>query len=240
MPDYSAFNGISQLPAASLSLNAAAAAADSGFSPMSQPDPDLLPPPDLVRDLIQLFYQNIHPWVPIFSPTHLQFEQPWSIVVYAIVVVSLRLSTDPRLEGRRERYKRLAKRHVLSHAIESTHLSSVQALVLLSIDLIGSDQQPSSWGILGLLTRSATHLGLTAENAKLCSNLSPTSILKAPTSWAEEESRRRLFWVIFILDRYSCAATGWNYALPDYDIKRRLPCSDGLWAGQVGLPKECI
>lgn len=218
-------------------------ASPSGFSTTSFHDPNVLPAQDIVYDILNLFWTHIHPWAPILSPTPIMYQPPWNIVVHAIVVVTIRLSSDPRLEGKQEHFKRAAKQHVLAHAIESTSIFSVQALALLALDLIGSDQGPSSWGILALLTRSAVHLGLTSEDEGSASgygtrppapSLARTSIIPPPADWGEDECRRRLFWLIFSLDRYACASTGWDFALPDFDINRRLPCSDELWAGQVG------
>lgn len=200
-------------------------------------DPHLLPPDDIVRDLIAIYFSHIAPWAPIIPPQ--TFAPPWNIIVYAIVVVTLRLSNDPRIASTKQQYRQAAKSHVLSHAIESTSISSVQALALLALDLIGSEQGPSSWGILALLTRSAVHLGLIQEEENNgggrapAQSLSRTSIIPPPADWHEDESRRRLFWLIFCLDRYACVSTGWDFALPDFEIKRRLPCSDKLWAQSV-------
>ncbi|WWC60752.1 uncharacterized protein I303_103328 [Kwoniella dejecticola CBS 10117] len=206
-------------------------------SPSSFLDPHILPSDDIVRDLLTLFFTHIHPWAPILSPSIPEFKPPWTIVHHAIVVVTLRLSTDPRLSSTKELIKKRAKQHVLAHAVESTSISSVQALALLALDLIGSEQGPSSWGILALLTRSAVHLGLSKEEeAPSWASIAPipalsrTVIIPPATTWHEDESRRRLFWLIFCLDRYACVATGWDFALPDSDIKRRLPCSDAVWA----------
>ncbi|WWD01064.1 hypothetical protein V866_008002 [Kwoniella sp. B9012] len=219
------------------SLNISASPGVNMASPSSFLDPHILPADDIVRDLLTLYFTHIHPWAPILSPTMPEFKPPWTIVHHAIVVLALRLSTDPRLASTKDLIKKRAKQHVLAHAVESTSISSVQALALLALDLIGSEQGPSSWGILALLTRSAVHLGLSKEEeapswggvAPLPA-LSRTIIIPPPTSWHEDESRRRLFWLIFCLDRYACVATGWDFALPDSDIKRRLPCSDAVWA----------
>lgn len=219
-------------------------ASPSGLSTASFRDPQVLPPDDIVRDLISLFFTHIHPWAPILSPTLPNYTQPWNIVVHAIVVVTLRLSTDHRLINTKQAYRAAAKQHILAHAIESTSIGSVQALALLALDLIGSEQGPSSWGILALLTRSAVHLGLAVEedtsNIFLAGraptpSLSRTSIIPPATTWHEDELRRRLFWLIFCLDRYACVSTGWDFALPDFDIKRRLPASDELWMKNVAF-----
>jgi len=227
-------------------------ASPGGGSVTSFLDSQVLPPDDIVRDLISLFFSHIAPWAPIIAPIPpASLSPPWNIITYAIVVVTLRLSNDPRIASTKQQYRQAAKSHVLSHAIESTSISSVQALALLALDLIGSEQGPSSWGILALLTRSAVHLGLIQEDDAHNNNgpsngggsghssrppapsLSRTSIIPPPATWNEDESRRRLFWLIFCLDRYACVSTGWDFALPDFEIRRRLPCSDEIWAGSV-------
>lgn len=261
-----AAGGNGKLPMGSTDMFAFAgpSASPSGISMRSFSDPRVLPPDDIVRDLISLYFQHIHTWAPFLSPGDLPNSAPWDIVVHALVVVTLRFSTDVRIATNRDQYRMAAKTHVLAHAIESTSLSSVQALALLALDLIGSEQGPSSWGILALLTRSAVHLGLAREDDSAASNLaqtsgmgmgmgmgmglgmggrlgfapsnpslSRTSIIPPPANWHEDESRRRLFWLIFCLDRYACVSTGWDFALPDFEIKRRLPCADEIWSRQV-------
>ena len=39
----------------------------------------------------------------------------------------------------------------------------------------------------------------------------------------EEESRRRLFWEVYLLDRYATVSTAFDFALHDNDIDRKLP-----------------
>lgn len=68
---------------------------------------------------------------------------------------------------------------------------------------------------MALLTRSLTHAGLYKEDRlRDSSSTSPPSstrlsILPGPLDNMEAETRRRLFWMIFLIDRYSCVATGW-------------------------------
>lgn len=230
----SAFNGTSH----HLSITGGSPA-----SPMSFKDPSVLPSDDIVRDLIQLYFTHIHPWAPIIPPKPaVEWNAPWSIVVHAMVVLTLRLSHDERIVHVKEQIRAAAKQHILSHAIESTSVDSIQALAILALDVIGSGQGPRSWGILALLTRSAVHLGLSQEDERTVTygmpgrapapSLTRTAIIAPPTSWKEDEARRRLFWLIYSLDRYACVSTGWEFSL-DGQIKRRLPASDELWAGDV-------
>ncbi|TQV93901.1 hypothetical protein V2A60_003940 [Cordyceps javanica] len=54
-------------------------------------------------------------------------------------------------------------------------------------------------------------------------------VLPEPKDFIEEESRRRLFWMIYLLDRYATIATAFEFALDDREIDRSLPCRDDLW-----------
>lgn len=55
------------------------------------------------------------------------------------------------------------------------------------------------------------------------------------TSWVEREERRRVFWTIFVMDRFCSIATGWNLSLTSTDVKRRLPCEGRLFAAGQDL-----
>lgn len=64
------------------------------------------------------------------------------------------------------------------------------------------------------------------------------AFLPPPKDWSEEEERRRVFWNIFMMDRFCSISTGWNLSLTSADARRRLPCEGGLWeAGEpLGTP----
>lgn len=62
-----------------------------------------------------------------------------------------------------------------------------------------------AWPIVASLTRTVDFLRLSVEED---SEKSPEAFLRPPTlppptDWIEEEERRRVFWNIFILDRYA-------------------------------------
>ncbi|GLB07787.1 hypothetical protein AtubIFM57258_003152 [Aspergillus tubingensis] len=48
-------------------------------------------------------------------------------------------------------------------------------------------------------------------------------------SWSEAEERRRVFWAVFLMDRFCSVSTGWKISLRNADVKRRLPCEGALW-----------
>ncbi|KAJ5291881.1 hypothetical protein N7478_001132 [Penicillium angulare] len=206
-------------------------------------DPDLdLPPYDLLYALVDLYFEHINSWCPIlhrrstldtfFGPSPL--EEADRMVLYAIVATTLRFSTDARLSDlNRKRYHDSSKQKVLLYGLENSSVKALQALVILALDLVGSSNGPPGWKLLALITRSVVQLGLAVESkSSLIAPVYPSIYtlravtLSEPDSWIEDESRRRLFWMVYLLDRYSTIATAFNFALDDKDIDRKLPCKD--------------
>ncbi|EJT97502.1 hypothetical protein DACRYDRAFT_119201 [Dacryopinax primogenitus] len=206
-----------------------------------------LPPNDLVAHLIDLYFNHVAPFAPFLLRDHSYVHQDtdmngtiprgWPVTVYAMVAVSLRFSFDPRWQMpgflTKEQYYKAAKQRVVMHAIESTSFQSLQALAIIALDTIGTGAGPSAWGVLALLTRSVMHLGLQSEEdpgaQSRVAPLSRVSLLKSPKNFREEEGRRRLFWVIYVLDRWASVSTGWDFALSDQQISRNLPCREDFW-----------
>ncbi|KAL7959269.1 hypothetical protein V8C34DRAFT_117146 [Trichoderma compactum] len=48
--------------------------------------------------------------------------------------------------------------------------------------------------------------------------------LPEPDSWIEDEGRRRLCWMVYVLDRYATLATPYKFILAEEEMKRFLPC----------------
>ena len=75
---------------------------------------------------------------------------------------------------------------------------------------------------------------LTVEHEDSGRNLlcQPYSLLQHTESWTELEERRRVFWNIFLLDRFCSVCMGWNTSLTSDDVHRRLPCDGITWRKQ--------
>ncbi|KAH6985632.1 fungal-specific transcription factor domain-containing protein [Ilyonectria sp. MPI-CAGE-AT-0026] len=208
------------------------------------PDRDT-PPYDLLYALVDLYFKHINTWCPIlhrkttldslFGPSAL--DETDRVLLHAIVATTMRYSNDPRLtEERREHYHKVSKERVLLYGMENSSVKSLQALVILALDLCGSSNGPPGWNIMALITRSVVQLGLAVEATS--STVSPHYMsiytlraitLSEPKDFIEEEARRRLFWMIYLLDRYATIATAFEFALDDKEIDRSLPCRDDLW-----------
>lgn len=93
------------------------------------------------------------------------------------------------------------------------------------------------------MTRTAEQLQLSVEDidkakSATTSNGVITRIAFLPKAkdWTEDEERRRVFWNIFLMDRFCSISTGWNLSLTSADARRRLPCEGGLW--EAGEPLQ--
>ncbi|OAL54190.1 hypothetical protein IQ07DRAFT_629291 [Pyrenochaeta sp. DS3sAY3a] len=215
---------------------------------LGQSDADF-PPYDLLYGLVDLFFKHIYPWCPIlhrqttlnslFGDTTL--DEADRIILHAVVATTVRFSTDQRLTPeKRERYHQNSKEKVLLYGIENSSVKSLQALVILALDVVGCSNGPPGWNLLALITRSVVQLGLSMETYSPAVAPQYASIytlraivLPEPKDWIEEESRRRLFWMIYVLDRYATVATAFEFALDENEIDRRLPCRDDMYARNI-------
>lgn len=206
-------------------------------------DPEnALPPYDLLYTLVDLYFEHINTWCPIlhrrttldmfFGPNPLEEEN--RILLYAIVATTLRFSTDTRLnEDNRQRYYDAAKQKVLMYGLENSSVTALQALVILALDFVGSSNGPPGWKLLALIARSVIQLGLSVEStSSIVPNMFPSiytlraNVLPDAKTWIEDECRRRLFWMAYLLDRYSTIATAFDFALDEREIDRKLPCKE--------------
>ncbi|EUC29932.1 hypothetical protein COCCADRAFT_105218 [Bipolaris zeicola 26-R-13] len=204
------------------------------------------PPYDLLYGLVDLFFKHINTWCPIlhrqstlnslFGDTPL--DDADKIILHSVVATTVKFSTDQRLTPeKRTRYHKNSKEKVLLYGIENSSVKSLQALVILALDVVGCSNGPPGWNLLALITRSVVQLGLSVESysPSVAPQFASIYTLRAmtlpePKDWIEEESRRRLFWMIYVLDRYATVATAFEFALDDKEIDRRLPCRDDLYA----------
>ena len=231
-------------PLESPSLNITHSAPDFSIKSVSQ-DQDF-PPYDLLYALTDLFFKHINTWCPIlhrrstldslFGASTL--EEADRILLHAIVATTLRFSTDSRLTAdTRKRYHATSKQKVLLYGLENSSVKALQALVILALDITGNSNGPPGWNLLALITRSVVQLGLAVETTS--ASVAPAypsiytlraMVLPEPKSFIEDESRRRLFWMVYLLDRYATIATAFEFALDDKEIDRKLPCRDDVFS----------
>ncbi|PSK48605.1 hypothetical protein B9Z65_119 [Elsinoe australis] len=231
------------LESSSLNIPGTATSPDTSMAVSQDAD---LPPYDLLYALVDLYFKHVNSWCPILHRRSTldslfgsnSLEEADRILLHAIVATSLKFSTDARLDQQaRDRYYTKSKQKVLLYGLDNSSVKSLQALVILASDIIGFSNGPPGWNLLALITRSVVQLGLAVEpNSMTVSPLYPSiytlraMVLPEPRDFIEDETRRRLFWMIYMLDRYATIATAFEFALDDKEIDRRLPCRDDLFS----------
>ena len=211
----------------------------------------LLPPYDLLYSLVELYFKHVNVWLPLldrkttkdrlFGTTPL--EEADRVLLHAMIAVTLRFSQDTRLTlDSRQRYHSNSKQRVQLYGLEKSSVRSLQALVILAADVTGDTNGPPGWNLLSLISRSVVQLGLAVEPVSaLTTPLYPSiatlraAVLPEAKTWVEDEERRRLFWTVFLLDRYTTLATAFEFALDEREADRRLPCRDDLFAANKSV-----
>ncbi|KAL4819351.1 fungal-specific transcription factor domain-containing protein [Aspergillus spinulosporus] len=200
---------------------------------------------DLLGRLVEFYFDNIHHWIPILHVRrfrhHIQSHEGRTkakYILYAIIAVCIRFADDPRLqdEDRRARVAESCRQKVLLCSMESFSVQNLQALVIIAFDTIARGRGPSSWSVVGSMARTVEQLQLSVEEDELYGRnqagetlIRRMAFLKPSTCWREAEERRRVFWTVFLMDRFCSVSTGWNVSLTSADVKRRLPCEGALW-----------
>jgi hypothetical protein len=197
-------------------------------------------PDDLLNQLVDIYFSTIHPWIPIlhvkqFRARMMDASQRPKLknIFHAIISLCVRFSHDSRLSDStvRSQLSERSRQIVILQSMESFSVENLQALIIVAFDTIGSGRGPSSWSIVGSMTRTVEQLQLSVEDEAdpAVFMIQRMSFLPKPTSWSETEERRRKFWNVFLMDRFCSVATGWNCSLTSADVKRRLPCEGALW-----------
>ncbi|KAL7811199.1 fungal-specific transcription factor domain-containing protein [Trichoderma aethiopicum] len=210
------------------------------------------PPHDIVYTLVDLYFKHCNPWCPIldrkttfglfFGSTSL--NEPDRVLLHAIVATTLRFLKDPRLSPEmRAHHHAVSKRTVQMYTMENVSVPALRALIILSLDELGTSNGPKGWNLLSLLAQNVKQLGLCEESSVYLSvqsdNLPHTGSIRRvtagrPDSWIEDEGRRRMCWMVYLLDRYATiATTTFDFMLEDRKMQRVLPSSYDLFSRNV-------
>ncbi|KAI3534343.1 hypothetical protein CSPX01_12112 [Colletotrichum filicis] len=218
----------------------------------SVPTVSEFPPHDMLYTLVDLYFKHCNTWCPIldrkttfgafFGSTSL--NEADRVLLHAIVATTLRFMKDPRLSpDMRSHYHAVSKHRVQIYAMENVSIAALRALVILCLDELGTSNGPRGWNMLALLSQNVRQLELCEESSVyLTAEAEETphtgSIRRVamgrPESWIEDEGRRRLCWMVYLLDRYATiATTTFDFMLDDKKMKRGLPCSYDLFSRNV-------
>jgi hypothetical protein len=148
------------------------------------------------------------PRQPSLSLTHLTtgssaHPRP-SILVYAIVAISLRFSSHPHFTPSgpqsKESYQQLAKNHVVLRTMGKMSAEGLKALALLALDAIEDGRGPGGWGARTAAERKERKGsgGSSSKGSEYVSTTLKTTFISETKDWREIEERRRLFWCMSV------------------------------------------
>ncbi|GAB5591594.1 hypothetical protein Unana1_06494 [Umbelopsis nana] len=185
-----------------------------------------MPPPDLAQHLIDLYFGQFYPTLPILykksfmAKLRSEDDKPCPLLLNAIFAIASRISPDERVREDRtlsdtagEIFYERAK-FLLEQQCDTVSTSTIQALLLLSSHQHGAMKSSRAWLYNGMAFRMAQALGLNHN----CDNWN------IPTS--EREERKRVFWCCFIVDRYTSAAFGRSTAIDERDCDATFPTEE--------------
>lgn len=197
-----------------------------------------LPEAQTLDAIVTAYFFHVHPWIPMIHQTrflqrfHDETERNQLLVIlHAMIIASSKFVPGAWALTRAMQH---ARHWVVYTAMDRMSLESLQALIILAFNDIGSGNAAKAWSIIGSLTRTVeyTQLAQEQEDGEHRPFCQPYASLRQTDDWTEIEERRRVFWNVFLLDRFCSATMGWNTSLTSDDVYRRLPCDGHLWRKQ--------
>ncbi|KRZ98395.1 uncharacterized protein AC631_05847, partial [Debaryomyces fabryi] len=218
----------------------------------------MLPPENQIIMLINIYFENVSPIFPILCPTNMvpklleHSRDTTEPLLLGVILCSLRFASSIMSREEVKKYHNYCKGQIISTCIGMNNIEQLQAMSLLAFDLFGKSNNPETWSFISLISSGVVHLNLTKERRQTQQIVIPSpdqetrkdhdkqlesrkraiknvKLLKSPIDWFEEESRRRLFWEIYILDKLSSVSNSFPFKIPETEIDCLLPVEYDSW-----------
>ncbi|KAJ4480244.1 fungal-specific transcription factor domain-containing protein [Lentinula aciculospora] len=213
------------------------------FPPESVDPPYQFPEPNLLRELLNLYFDKHHPIYPLLHRPSFErqvyvenihlVDRRFGAIVLAVCALGSRLTDDPRTfyAGSQDprstgwKYFRQIRLTKTSFTLtEPLSLYDVQLYAALQLSVVFLFPTPVgevSWFLLALGIRSVQEVGAYRK----------ASFKKPSKSHLEEELWRRAFWNLVAMDLYMSIAKGHPRSTreDDFDIELPPECDDEYW-----------
>ncbi|KAK0729307.1 hypothetical protein B0T21DRAFT_292626, partial [Apiosordaria backusii] len=187
---------------------------------------DILSRGTTVQDTATEFFQGTHAWFPFISKKRMELGLSlWEAgPELAFLFLAMKLVNTPVNEGVEPGQNPLyvaAKRFWgLLEQGGSVSLQFLQGMVLVAVYELGQGVYPAAWVSVGVLGRWVEVLGLPGFRG---------GGGFWGTTWTESEERRRVWWAVYILDRFICLGNKKRFCMPEPDDSLILPVDDKAW-----------
>ncbi|KAG0649833.1 Citrinin biosynthesis transcriptional activator ctnR [Hyphodiscus hymeniophilus] len=192
-----------------------------------------LPPQESIDELHQIYFDKIHPSVPMMHKYRYLAamnlapnQRPPVALRYAMWTLAASV-TEKFMDLKDHFYQRARKYmegdYMKGHGEHMISIAHAQAHVLLASYEFKMMYFPRAWMSTGSAIRLCQMMGLHRLDG---AGLDVKQCLPPPRDWTEREERRRTFWMAFAEDRYASIGTGWPMTIDERDILTDLPGSD--------------
>ncbi|KAF7729782.1 hypothetical protein EC973_003861 [Apophysomyces ossiformis] len=175
------------------------------------------PPKEMCDKMLQIYFEHLHQLLPIIDKNRFLEQTPPTILLHAVLCLSFRFASlhFPELIKSSDDYGAMYFEKVMKRLRDVTRsrLCYVQAalLITLYLDFDDGDVESVQWHTLGSAIRIAQDLGL----HRSCAHW------KLPAS--EIETRHRVFYACYILDRWMSVRAGKPLTILDRDFDTSMP-----------------
>ncbi|CAG9987003.1 unnamed protein product [Clonostachys byssicola] len=205
---------------------------------MSSHQPISLPPPSVLRELIDIFFERIYVYIPVLhKPRFLAelnskgLEGCSQALLFAICAVSAARHTNPGIRELQRSWYDVA-RETLSKSLHSPDdvLATLQAAAIIIYQANIFTEYSTAWLLVGDAWRIAVVTGC----ARLDRNSRSTPLkldLQVGNSWMQKEECRRALWMLFIFDRGLCSLD-LALVVDDQQLTINLPMADDIFSSE--------
>ncbi|ORX55125.1 hypothetical protein DM01DRAFT_1335424 [Hesseltinella vesiculosa] len=185
-------------------------------------DRRLLPPRDVQETLVNRYLDRLYGCTPFFHPDEIQNPDSCpTVVLMAITTATIKYIQDednddvpPWIAG--EKYA-MAIRQRLVDILDVPSITHIQVLMLLIMHEFGCARGARSWMLCGMACRMAQEIGLHRKPKMAAGEVVSMDV------WRKNELSHRVFWSIYMFDRFGGASTARPVMLNDADIEIHLP-----------------
>lgn len=179
-------------------------------------------PHEYMHTLVDLWFKESQPWVPILSRNYIQaaledLPHPLTyipdVVLKAVIALQINYSSPAISLGYHGRYRlsQYLRSQVINEAFSKPSLTSLQALLIISILDYGSDNIPSTFSLLSVCRRMCENIGLFRKLLNQMALQAPAQIgPPAVGSNTGDELAIPLTWASLALDAVSTLGISWR------------------------------
>ncbi|KAI8980911.1 fungal-specific transcription factor domain-containing protein [Pilobolus umbonatus] len=175
---------------------------------------DNMPSLEIVEHMFDLFFAYLFPTIPILDEVSLRTDlregKCSDFLILCIIGACARFSDRPDIKENPawlagEKYAEKA-RSMLIKVLDEPNIPHLQGILLLSMHEYGCGRGSRSWMYGGIAIRMALELGLHEDHEEEDAD---------QEELFDQEMKRRLFWSVFCIDKFSSASSGKPSSLDD-------------------------